>query len=132
VITIGIDPHKSSLTAVALDATGHELRGRRFPVNAGTLRALLSWATGWPLRQFAIEGAYGLGRGIAQQLTATGEHVLDVPATLAAQVRLLSTGGGRKSDNHDAHAVAQVALHQHDRLRVITVEDQTVNPAAAV
>jgi transposase len=126
VITIGIDPHKSSLTAVALDATGHELRARRFPVNAGTLRALLSWATGWPLRQFAIEGAYGLGRGIAQQLTATGEHVLDVPATLAARVRLLSTGGGRKSDNHDAHAVAQVALHQHDRLRVITVEDQTV------
>jgi transposase len=126
VITLGIDPHKSSLTAVALDPTGRQLRARRFTVNAGTLRALLTWAAGWPQRQFAVEGAHGLGRGIAQQLTATGEHVLDVPATLAARVRLLTTGGGRKTDSHDAHAVAQVALHQHGRLRVVAAEDQTV------
>lgn len=64
---------------------------------------MLAWAAGWPQRQFAVEGAHGLGRGIAQQLTAAGEHVLDVPATLAARVRLLSTGGGRKTDTHDAH-----------------------------
>jgi transposase len=99
---------------------------RRFAVNAGPLRALLAWAAGWPRRQFAVEGAHGLGRGIAQQLTATGEHVLDVPATLAARVRLLSTGGGRKTDTYDAHAVAQVALHQQGRLRVVAAEDQTV------
>ena len=59
-ITIGIDPHKSSLTAVALDATGHEPRARRFPVNAGTQRALLSWAN-----------------RLAPPTAA--EHVLDVP-----------------------------------------------------
>jgi transposase len=98
VITIGIDPHKSSLTAAALDPTGRRLRARRFAVNAGTLGALLTWAAGWPQRQFAVEGAHGLGRGIAQQLTATGEHVLDVPATLATRVRLLATGGGGKTD----------------------------------
>ena len=125
-ITIGIDPHKSSLTAVALDHTGHQLGARRFPLNAGTLRALLGWAVDWPQRQIAVEGAHGLGRGIAQQLTATGEHVLDVPATLAARVRLLTTGGGRKTDTHDAHAVAQVAQHQQQRLRVVVAEDQTV------
>ena len=78
-----------------------------------------------PQRQFAVEGAHGPGRGIAQQLTAAGEQVLDVPATLAARVRLLTTGGGRKTDTHDAHAVAQVALHHHGRLRIITAEDQT-------
>ena len=38
----------------------------------------------------------------------------------------MTTGGGRKTDTHDAHAVAQVALHQHARLRIITAEDQTV------
>jgi transposase len=136
VITIGIDPHKSSLTAVALDPTGRQLRSRRFPVNAGTLRALLSWAQDrtqdrppdrphdQPARQFAVEGAYGLGRSIAQQLTAAGEQVLDVPASLAARSRLLSTGGTRKTDTHDAHAVATVALH-HPGLRRIAAEDQT-------
>jgi hypothetical protein len=46
VITIEIDLHKSSLTAVALDPTGRQLGARRFPVNAGTLRAVLAWTVG--------------------------------------------------------------------------------------
>ena len=32
-ITIGIDPHKASLTAMAIDAIGAEVASRRFPVN---------------------------------------------------------------------------------------------------
>jgi transposase len=69
-------------------------------------------------------GAYGLGRPIAQQLAAAGEQVWDVPATLAARARLLSSGGGRKTDTTDAASVAQVALH-NPMLRVVAAEDQT-------
>jgi hypothetical protein len=58
----------------------------------------LSWAADWPQRRIGVKGAHGLDGGIAQQLTASGGHVLDVPATLAACVRLLTTGGGRKTD----------------------------------
>jgi transposase len=123
-ITIGIDPHKSSLTAVTIDATGRRLAERRFTVNAGTLTQLTGWAGRWPQRRFAVEGANGLGRAIAQQLAAAGEAVLDVPATLAARARLLATGGGRKTDPADAASVAQVALH-HPRLRPVAAEDQT-------
>jgi transposase len=47
-----------------------------------------------------------------------------VPATLASRARLLSVGGGRKTDATDAASVAQVALH-HPMLRVVTAEDQT-------
>jgi transposase len=71
-----------------------------------------------------VEGASGLGRGIAQLLVAAGEQVLDVPATLAARARLLSKGGGRKTDPADAASVAQVALHCAT-LRAVTAEDQT-------
>jgi transposase len=124
VITIGIDPHKSSLTAVAVDASGHPVGQRRFVVNAGTFAQLTKWAQAWPQRRFAVEGACGLGRGIAQQLAAAGEHVVDVPATLSVRARLLSTGGGRKTDTTDALSVAQVALHRTD-LRVVAPEDQT-------
>jgi transposase len=124
VITIGIDPHKASLTAVAVDASGRPLGRRRLLVNAGTLSQLTAWAGGWPARRFAVEGAYGLGRPIAQQLAAAGEQVLDVPATLAARARLLNTGGRRKTDTADAASVAQVALH-HPMLRIVTAEDQT-------
>jgi transposase len=124
VIIIGIDPHKASLTAVAVDPSGRPLGHRRFLVNAGTLGQLVAWAAGWPARRFAVEGAFGLGRPIAQQLAAAGEQVLDVPATLASRARLLASGGGRKSDAADAASVAQVALHC-SRLRTVTGEDQT-------
>jgi transposase len=124
VITIGIDPHKASLTAVAVDASGTPLGQRRLLVNAGTLSQLVTWAAAWPSRRFAVEGAGGLGQPIAQQLAAAGEHVLDVPATLASRARLLGTGGGRKTDATDAASVAQVALHC-PRLRTVTAEDQT-------
>jgi transposase len=124
VITIGIDPHKSSLTIVAVDSAGKSLGHHRLLVNAGTLSQLTAWAAAWPARRFAVEGAYGLGRPIAQQLAAAGEQVLDVPATLAARARLLSIGGGRKTDAADAASVAQVALHC-PTLRMVVAEDQT-------
>jgi transposase len=124
VLTIGIDPHKASLTAVAVDSSGTPLGRRRLLVNAGTLGQLTAWAAGWPARRFAVEGAYGLGRPIAQQLAAAGEQVLDVPAILTARARLLSVGGGRKTDTADAVSVAQAALHC-PTLRTVAVEDQT-------
>lgn len=72
VITIGIDPHKSSHTAVAIDAAGHKIGQRRFVVNVGTFRQLMRWSEQWPERRFAVEGAGGLGRTPAQQLAAAG------------------------------------------------------------
>ncbi|WP_328726601.1 IS110 family transposase [Streptomyces sp. NBC_00259] len=96
-ILIGVDPHKSSHTAVAVDATGHQVAQRRFTVNAGTFRQLMRWCQQWPERRFAVEGARGLGRMLAQQLAAAGENVVDVPSTLSARARLLATGGDRPS-----------------------------------
>lgn len=124
VITIGIDPHKSSHTAVVVDTTGHKISQRRFVVNAGTFRQLMRWCEQWPERRFAVEGARGLGRTLAQQLATAGEDVVDVPSTLSARARLLATGGDRKTDPADALHVAQVALFRQD-LRPVEPEDQT-------
>lgn len=123
-ILIGIDPHKSTHTAVAIDSSGNKIGQRRFPVNAGTLSQLMAWSQRWPQRRFAVEGARGLGRGLAQQLAAAGERVVDVPSTLSARARMLATGGGRKTDAADALHVAQVALFRPD-LRQVRSEDQT-------
>jgi hypothetical protein len=46
VITIGIDPHKASLTAVAVDLSGRSLGQRRPLVHAGTLGQLRALAGG--------------------------------------------------------------------------------------
>ena len=98
-ITIGIDPHKRSLTAAALDAHSQLLGELRLPVSAQTGQQLLAWAAAWPQRRWAVEGASGLGLGIAQLLIAAGESVVDVPATLAARARLLGTSSARKTDS---------------------------------
>ena len=50
----------------------------------------------WPDRVWAVEGANGAGRPLAQRLLEAGEHVVDVPAKLAARVRLFDTGHNRK------------------------------------
>ena len=117
-ITIGIDPHKSSHTAVALDETGATLGELRVLADSSTLARLRAWAAGWPQRVWAIEGAGGLGRLLAQQLVAAGETVVDVPSALAARTRVLQRGHGRKSDGIDARSVAIVAQHRDDLSRV--------------
>jgi transposase len=124
VITIGIDPHKRSLTAVALDSHSRLLGQLRLPATGQAGRQLLAWAATWPQRRWAVEGASGLGRGIAQRLVAAGEPVVDVPAKLAARARLLGTGSARKTDLADAASVAAAALH-HRQLRPVALEDHT-------
>jgi hypothetical protein len=71
---------------------------------------MLRFARQWPDWTWAVEGANGVGRPIAQRLLADTERVLDVPAKLAARARVFDTGQGRKTDATDAHAVVMVAL----------------------
>jgi transposase len=124
-VMIGIDPHKSSHTAVAI-GPGEEPLGE-LQVRAGPSQAeqLLAWAAGWPGRAWAVEGAAGLGHLLAQQLVAAGEQVLDVPPKLAARVRLLQAGDTSKNDPSDAFSVAVAALRSPARRQVLA-EDHAV------
>jgi transposase len=96
-VTIGVDPHKASHTAATLDERGRLLDRQRVPATSDGYHALRAWAECWPQRCWAVEGAHGVGRVLAQQLVADGEQVVDVPAKLAARVRVLSVGHGRKT-----------------------------------
>jgi hypothetical protein len=58
-ITIGIDPHKASHTAVALDEDGRLLGEVRVVAAKAMLERLLHWAELWPERIWAVEGASG-------------------------------------------------------------------------
>jgi transposase len=117
-VMIGIDPHKGSHTAVAVGAAEEplgKLRVRACPDQAGKL---VAWAQAWPERTWAVEGARGLGRLLAQQLVAAGERVLDVQPKLAARVRLLEAGDTNKTDPNDARSVAVAALRSKSRQEV--------------
>ena len=131
-VTIGVDPHKKSVTIEAVDKHAEVLATGRFGTDTTGYRLMLRYVRGqWPHRRWAVEGAGGAGRPLAQRLLAEGETVVDVPAKLAARVRVFDTGNARKTDAVDAHAVAMVAvrsrgLHQlgHDEelvaLRLLT------------
>lgn len=91
-VMIGVDPHKGSHTAVAIDAAEVPLGTVRVRASAAQAARLVEWAADWPERAWAVEGAGGLGHLLAQQLVAAGEQVVDVQPKLGSRVRLLSTG----------------------------------------
>jgi transposase len=122
VTIIGVDPHKSVHEACAL--TGQHPDRLRVNATRSGYQKLLAWAQRFPDRRWAVEGAHGLGRHLAQFLVAQGETVVDVPSFLSARVRELSRGGRRKTDAIDAMATARAA-HDADVLHPVLAEDIT-------
>src|SRR5436190_6626080 len=109
-VTIGVDPHKGSHTAVAMDLDETELASVTVRATRRQVDELLAWAARFEDRIWAIESAGGLGYLLARQLVAAGEQVLDVPATLAARVRVLASGRSNKNDANDGYSIAVAAL----------------------
>jgi transposase len=122
-VIIGVDPHKLSATLEVVDHHERRLGQGRFTTDKAGFAAMRQYVKAWPLRVWAVEGANGVGRPLAQRLLEAGEDVVDVPAKLAARARLLDTGHGRKTDAHDAHSVAVAAVRAKD-LRVLAIDPQ--------
>jgi transposase len=122
VFIIGIDPHKGSHTAVAIDGDERLVGELSVVADRRQRERLLGWAAEFQPRVWAVEGATGTGALLAQQLVGAGETVLDVPPALSARARLLDSGRKDKTDPHDARSAAIVALHNR-KLRLVTLED---------
>jgi transposase len=121
-VVIGVDPHKASHTAVAIDDGEDELSSVKVRATRHQVDQLISWAERFEKRTWAIESAGGLGYLLSQQLVARGEEVVDVPATLASRIRVLSSKRSNKNDPNDAHSVAIAALRA-PRLRPVEKAD---------
>jgi len=122
-VIIGVDPHKLSATIEVVDEHEKVLGWGRFTTDQAGYTAMHTYAKTWPARVWAVEGANGAGRPLAQRLLENGERVVDVPAKLAARVRLLDTGRNRKTDALDAHSIAIVAVRT-EGLRVLKVDGE--------
>ena len=120
---IGIDPHKGSHTAAAVDRAEAVIDTIRVDADRHQRARLLAWAAPFSPRTWAIEGATGMGALLAQRLVAAGEHVVDVPPKLSSRVRLLERGKIDKTDPNDARSAAIVAWH-NPLLNVVTGLDE--------
>jgi transposase len=122
-VVIGVDRHKATSTLVVIDAHVRVLVQQRFTNDRAGYRSMKSFArTHRDL--WAVEGARGVGAGLAQRLVAEAEPVLDVPARFSARVRALGGGSGRKTDDADAYAVAVAGLRAKD-LQPVRPDDTT-------
>jgi transposase len=109
-IVIGVDVHKHSLTAVAVDEAGRMLEEKTV---AATDDGLLTWAAGKLAgeRLWALEDCRQLTRWLERELLAAGEKLVRVPPKLMAPERRTGRARG-KSDPIDALAVARAALRE--------------------
>jgi transposase len=123
VVVVGIDVHKGTHTAVAVDAAGRQLAERTVRATAAGHRRLLRWAAdvrrqaaagsgqpGWGV-EFAVEDCRHVSGRLERDLLAAGEVVVRVPPKLMAGARAGARTRG-KSDPIDALAVARAALRE--------------------
>lgn len=113
-VVVGIDAHKRTHTAVAVDEIGRQLGTRTIAATTEGHLELLSWAKslGAELR-FAVEDCRHLSRRLERDLLGAGQQIIRVPPKLMAQARDAARTYG-KSDPIDALAVARAALRHED------------------
>jgi transposase len=111
-VTIGIDAHKRSHTAVVVDEHGRQLAQRTSGTTSPEHLELVAWAAKQArVRVWAVEDCRHLSRRLERDLIASGERILRVPPKLMANARDGARSYG-KSDPIDALAVARAALRE--------------------
>jgi transposase len=111
-ITIGVDSHKASLEAGAVDDASRVVAERSFSNSVAGHRSFGRWVDGFERpRQVGIEGAGNFGAALARMLVEKGEAVREVPSVLTARERRRVRRPG-KSDPKDAVAIARITLRE--------------------
>jgi transposase len=113
VIVIGIDPHKRTHTAAAVErATGELLAELTRPAREQGHGELVRWARSLGAeRLWALEDCRHVSGRLERFLLGRGERVVRVPPKLMAGMRRSARSRG-KSDAIDALAVARAALRE--------------------
>ena len=105
-VIIGVDTHKDTHTAVALDTLGTRLGTTTILVSREGYRQIEAWARSFgSVRAFGIECTGSYGAGLSRALQASGHRVLDVNR---ADRRARRRHG--KNDPLDAEAAARAVL----------------------
>jgi transposase len=108
-IVIGVDVHKQSLTATAVDELGRTLAEHS---GAAGGDEVIAWACSLgDERLWALEDCRHVTRGLERALLAAGERLVRVPPRLTGPERRRGRTRG-KSDRIDALAIARAALQE--------------------
>ncbi|MFP5331407.1 MAG: IS110 family transposase [Acidimicrobiia bacterium] len=112
-VVIGIDAHKKTHTAVAVDEAGRRLGSVTVPATSEGHLKLVRWAARFEQCRWAVEDCRHVTVRLERDLLAVGQCVSRVPPALTARTRKMVRAAG-KSDEIDALAVARAALANPD------------------
>lgn len=116
-VVLGVDPHKKTYTAVAVDDAGRQLGSITVKTTAAGHLRLFTWAAQFDAKlgghRWAVEDGRHVAGRLLRDLVAAGEQVTCVPTKLMAASRASARTRG-KSDPIDALAVARAALREPD------------------
>jgi transposase len=105
-IIIGVDTHKDTHVAVAIDQLGVRLDERHIPTTQDGYDDLTCWATALgPIGAFGVEGTGSYGAALARHLRRNGHRVIEVNRPDRATRHRLG-----KSDPIDAEMAARSVL----------------------
>ncbi len=114
-VVAGVDCHKSSHTAVFLDAVGQIVDRVTFSTTEEGYASALAVGRRLGCTDWGLEGAGCYGYAFSVYARAQGATVMEVPGILTKRHRRQSSHRG-KSDDMDARAIAEVILREADRL----------------
>jgi transposase len=107
-VAIGVDSHKKTLSAAAVDDLGRFLGTTEVPNDPRGHEQLLRWVHGFAeAAVIGVEGSGNYGRALARFLLQHDETVREVPSLLAHREAKRTPARG-KSDPTDAEAIARV------------------------
>ncbi|WP_329262787.1 IS110 family transposase [Actinoallomurus sp. NBC_01490] len=108
-VTGGVDIHKDTHTAAAIDSAGRMLGSAQFPATGAGYAALLTWLQAFGvLVLVGIEGTGAYGAGLARYLSGQGVAMVEIDRPDRKARRWQG-----KSDPVDAEAAARTALAAH-------------------
>lgn len=110
---VGIDTHKATLAACAIDEVGQPLAEATFANDGAGFTGLIAWLRDLDVARVGLEGSAGYGAAAARFLLAAGVSAVEVPPQLSHRERLRTRRAG-KSDPGDALAIARVTLREPD------------------
>src|SRR4030066_2257384 len=113
-IVVGVDVHKYSHTAVAMNAWGEERSSLTFTNN--TLETYTDWLEQMGLKEniiIGLEDVNSYGIHLVEKLRSNNFHIRYVPAILTERERKASTKH-HKSDPVDAKLVGKVILAKYE------------------
>lgn len=114
----GVDTHKHTHYAAAIDDHGRLLGHQQFPATSPGYEALRSWMHGLGnLASIGVESTGSFGAALSRELTRQGEHVIEVNRPNRIARRMDGKSEPRRRANRPRRSRGNVHRHPKKQIR---------------